>query len=110
MDTRNKRRFNPGDRCVIRQWEDMEAEYGLVGEIINCEGHFYPSMRYLCGKPFTIASVGADIYGGEEEVYYNSLERFEFDDFGFWCITGDMLEYAEGREFKPESYDSLESL
>lgn len=89
----------------------MAAEYGMDDSSIACAGGFVPAMRDLCGKPFTIVAVHEGVVsdGGES---YNSLEKFEWDDLGVscWFITTDMLEYAEGREFKPESYDSLESL
>lgn len=76
-----------GDRFRIRQWEDMELEFGLttVGDI-NCVYCFAKSMRYLCGRPFTIKA---------KEVGYLSEEGEEVDRSapgGRWKISADMLE------------------
>lgn len=46
--------FKEGDIVVVRYWHEMEAEYGLRGHAINCDGGFIPEMRHLCGKFATI--------------------------------------------------------
>ena len=76
-----------GDRLRIRQWEDMELEFGLsnLGDI-KCEYYFAKNMRYLCGRPFTIRA---------EETGYQSEEREELchdAPGGRWKISADMLE------------------
>ena len=44
-----------GNIIKIRQWDDMEEEYGLVGiGSINCECTFTNNMRSLCGSEIKI--------------------------------------------------------
>ena len=51
-------KFNVGDRVVIREWDDMEEEYGLTSSSsINCNCYFTTGMRYLCGREFTIRAL-----------------------------------------------------
>lgn len=78
-----ERKFEVGDRCRIRQWDDMQAEFGLTysGDI-RCKFTFTKPMRGLCGSPFTVRAktLGGDYYA-EENIY------------GGWAISADMLEY-----------------
>lgn len=75
------REFNIGDVCRIRQWDDMATEYGVAPwGSIKCRESFIPSMRYLCGKPFTVKLKPNGIYYSEEGTEGN------------WNISGDMLE------------------
>ena len=79
--------FNPndyptyqiGDRVTIRQWEDMESEFGLneLG-VINVPGYIFTEpMRKYCGKTLTIVrknhylSPNSDCYyfGGSTMVF-----------------------------------------
>ena len=50
--------FQVGDIVRIREWDDMEDEFGVGsnGEIM-CNGIFTSSMRDLCGLKFQIASI-----------------------------------------------------
>lgn len=59
------RKFNVGDKVVIREWDDMEREFGLNGDAINCKCSFLPAMRNLCGKEFVISNIDNDrtVYG-----------------------------------------------
>lgn len=51
-------KYNVGDRVVIREWDDMEEEYGLTfSSDINCNCIFAKGMRYLCGREFTIKAL-----------------------------------------------------
>lgn len=74
-----------GDVLRIRQWDDMEAEFGtFLGErILTPNYNFLSKMAYLCGKLFTVSGVYND-------VCYQSEENVE----GSWKITAEMLEPA----------------
>lgn len=51
-------RFQVGDIVRIREWDDMEDEFGVdFSGAIKCNGVFTPSMRYLCGLELQIASI-----------------------------------------------------
>ena len=65
-----------GDKVVVRDWDDMVAEYGT-----NSDGYiemprfcFTPYMKIYCGKTFTILDVkssnNAYILSGQEEIPY----------------------------------------
>lgn len=57
-------KYNVGDRVVIREWDDMEKEYGLTfSSDINCHYTFAKGMRYLCGKEFTIKKIDYKLDG-----------------------------------------------
>lgn len=83
-----QREFKVGDHLRIRQWEDMEAEFGLnrSGDI-PCEATFTQYMRKLCGREFHVDS---------------KIHSRYFDDthkiFSNWHISGDMLEYADEQD------------
>lgn len=50
--------FCEGEVVVIREWDDMEAEFGLneYGEI-RCKSYFVPVMKPLCGQEFMLLEV-----------------------------------------------------
>ena len=50
--------YNIGDKVTIRQWDDMESEFGLnrFGSITVPES-FTEEMKRYCGKTFTIARI-----------------------------------------------------
>ncbi len=53
-----ERKFKVGDRVRIRQWDDMEKEFGLIGSsYINCACYFTKAMKYLCGKKALIKGI-----------------------------------------------------
>ena len=88
-----KMEFQIGDRVRIRQWDDMEAEFGLddCGDI-PCHLVFTPGMRELCGEEFTIIDIGQ---------YDDNQYFLDGETFCSWNISGDMLEYAGDPE-EPE--------
>lgn len=104
-----ERIFQIGDICRIRQWDDMEAEFGLdASGCINCLLSFDPEMRDLCGKPFTVSRKSHREYG----TVYSSLEGTEAYRVGYtqfeWHITADMLEYAlEPIPIEPATIEEL---
>ena len=90
------RKFKVGDRVRVRQWEDMEREFGLTrfGSIANADV-FTKSMRTLCGKTAIIGG----ITGGGTITLCNQEDA---DTLGWgWCYSSDMFEPAE--EVKPMS-------
>lgn len=78
--------FKVGDRVVVRDWDDMAAEYDVdfEGDIHIEEEHIYftKSMEQYCGMEFEVDGVGA--YG------YISLSGV--DD---WTFSPSMLLHAE---------------
>lgn len=54
------RNFKVGDRVVVRDWDDMAAEYGVSkwGDI-NKDSQFTSSMKHLCGRTATVTCVEA---------------------------------------------------
>lgn len=75
------RKFEVGDVCRIRQWDDMAEEFGVFDGEIECEFSFIEAMRCLCGAIFTIK----DIKG---RCFYS----YEGGTFDKWDISADMLE------------------
>ena len=50
-----------GQRVRIRDWDDMEKEFGSDGlGDIRCPATFTKHMKYLCGKTATITGKGGD--------------------------------------------------
>ena len=76
--------YNVGDQVTIRQWDDMESEFGLneYGEI-KVPKIFSKIMKKFCGQTFTIKEVRRkvppvfDTYILEEDRYYFSAPMFE---------------------------------
>lgn len=83
-------RYNVGDRLRIRQWDDMEAEFGLTYDgDIECKGVFTQSMRDLCGMDFVVSKAFPEF-----DRYYDDSNA----EFSGWVITCDMLEYNDDPE------------
>ena len=78
-------KFKAGDRVRIREWADMEKEFGLSGsETINCQFNFTHNMRHLCGRTASVIYV---IESGEV--------KLDFDDQSgdtYWAYSTDMIE------------------
>ena len=50
--------FSPGDVVVIRDWDDMEEQFGLTESgSIDCKCTFTPEMRCFCGERLIIKSI-----------------------------------------------------
>lgn len=56
-------KYKVGDRVVVRQWDDMEREFGLneYGDI-NCKKIFVVPMNIHCGQTMEIVSVKGKHY------------------------------------------------
>lgn len=84
MNFLNETSYNVGDQVTIRQWDDMESEFGLneYGEI-KVPKIFSKIMKKFCGQTFTIKEVRRkapptfDTYILEEDRYYFSAPMFE---------------------------------
>ena len=76
-----------GNIIKIRQWDDMESEYGLVGiGSINCECTFTNNMRSLCGSEIKI---------NEKMVEDFKKYKYFFADSKTYSISTDMIEYIK---------------
>ena len=73
-----------GNIIKIRQWDDMESEYGLIGTgSINCECAFTDNMRNLCGSEIKI---------NEKMVEDFKKYKYFFADSKTYSISTDMIE------------------
>ena len=79
-----------GDVLQIRQWDDMENEFGLNGlGSVNCYLSFTEGMKYMCGQQFTVVKVHP---GALSRNAYESQELIESSHGRNWHISADMLE------------------
>lgn len=94
-------KYNVGDRVVIREWDDMEEEYGLTSNSsINCNCYFTTGMRYLCGREFTIRAL--------DEPYEGSVKFEENDE---WNYHIDMIRPAHHhKDLNIPSSDLIDNL
>lgn len=70
--------FNVGDAVVIRDWYDMEQEFGLTEYgSIECQFHFVEDMREFCGERLVISYID-----GRGHVHFKShvsgMEEYNF--------------------------------
>ena len=79
-------KFKVGELVRIRQWDDMEKEFGLtmLGSI-SCQCCFTDEMKPLCGKYAEIVRLDKDGRVG--------LKFFNCDDLNTgWAYSTDMIE------------------
>lgn len=71
--------FKVGDKAIVRDWGDMEAEYGVddAGDINTGLEPFVEGMRKYCGHIVTLC-----------DIYRNGFRAKETSD---WSITPEML-------------------
>lgn len=91
-------KYNVGDVCRIRSWEDMCNEYDHTANTIRTPGAtFIKGMECMCGKEFTVDKV----YKFGCGYFYHSRERIEYLG-GVSCIpfaiSEGMLEPAPNTE------------
>ena len=82
-----------GNIIKIRQWDDMEEEYGYssLEEAIMCKHLFTDFMKELCGKEFKITKEMEEDYVRFEHFYIDNY----LDDAGtkdYIIISTDMIE------------------
>lgn len=73
-----------GDKFKVRQWEDMEEEYGTINDndesAIDCECTFIDKMIEYCGTIVTISSINGNNHYiiDEDDGEFNwSMDMFE---------------------------------
>ena len=78
--------YKAGDELRIRQWDDMETEFGTdtFGGIRCPEASFSIDMKHLCGENFTVQR--------RFDNRYYSQEGIERTNYGCWYIVEKMLE------------------
>ena len=85
-------KFKVGDRVRIRQWDDMEKEFGTDAYgSINCHCSFTRSMRKLCGKKATILHIGNFFSQNVSLTDFENCKGIETN----WYYSMDMLEPVE---------------
>lgn len=92
--------YNVGDKVTIRQWDDMESEFGLnrLGSITVPES-FTEEMKRYCGKTFTIARI-------EEGEYGFPVHLLSGNGYNY---TSPMFEQSKPQSVPPSSF-SFDSL
>ncbi len=78
--------IHPGDHLVFRQWEDMEAEYGINEDTgsIACRCYFTKEMQGLCGREVVVQGINDGRIILEDD-------GAKIDDWTY-TISADMLE------------------
>lgn len=81
-------KYKVGDVVRIREWDDMENEFGLDDDgAIKCSGSFVISMKEFCGREGTIY----DFNGSYYKIVFDCEEKS-------WNFSDDMIDhkYAKG--------------
>lgn len=100
-------KYQVGDELRIREWDDMEAEFGVDEDgDIDIPISFMADMRYLCGLDFTVSVVQEK----RDTFQYFSLEGIEENEQGLWIITAEMLEPRTEEDLYVASDGELENL
>lgn len=81
-----------GNIIKIRQWDDMEEEYGYSSfeEAIMCKHSFADFMKELCGKEFKITKEMEEDYARFEHFYIDNYLDAGIKDY--IIISTDMIE------------------
>lgn len=82
-----------GDKIRIREWDDMEKEYGLdlMGDI-KASSYFVSKMRYLCGTEHVVTDI--------EDSHTTYIDN--------WLISDDMVEILnDDTPVTKEDYDPV---
>lgn len=94
--------FAVGDVVRIREWDDMESEFGLKYDAdIDCTAVFVAGMRESCGELCTVlAKVGKYVdLAFEDPKINNKMHGWEF--------STDMIEPAGNIGMSPEAVRSV---
>lgn len=93
-------RYEVGDKVLIRDWDDMEREFGIGGaDGINCECGFTKGMKKFCNTVVEIVRVTASSH-------YRIKKEGEFRTFTNDMIAGKVVNEPESS--KPEFVPHLE--
>lgn len=105
--------INIGDVLKVRQWDDMAAEYDVVGTCIYISDDetpliacFSDDMRGLCGRKFTVSQKMKRY----SYFYYASEEGIEKMSMISHGITAEMLEPFYEEEFEVATDDEIKLL
>ena len=82
--------FQPGDRVRVRQFDDMESEYGYndAGSLLRVPFFFNREMKQYCGMEYVVEDACEASWAGKPcQMVYGLPSR--------WNWTNAMLEYAE---------------
>ena len=84
-----------GNIIKIRQWDDMEEEYGYssLENAIMCEHLFTDFMEELCGKEFKITKEMEEDFKEYEYFYTDDLDCLDIELSVI--ISTDMIEYIK---------------
>ena len=88
-----KELMKEGNTIKIRQWKDMEEEYGHSGseKAIMCKHLFTDDMGELCGKEFKITKQMEEEYKAIGHFYIDNYSD-DIDTKPYFIITTDMIE------------------
>lgn len=86
---KEKPKFKVGELVRIRQWDDMEKEFGTTASgTVNCKCGFTVTMKPLCGKYAEIKDLRVD------DIVFLHFFNCEEDD-KCWSYSTDMIEKVE---------------
>lgn len=87
-------KYKVGDKVIVREWDDMEKEFGLdSGGDIKAKCCFVESMREHCGKSVTITGFTPEgNYWVKESMFIFSEDTFEKKHHQKIVITTDGVE------------------
>lgn len=83
---KEKPKFKVGELVRIRQWDDMEKEFGTTGKCIPCLVNFIKDMKPLCGKYAEIVRLRNN--NSRVELKFFNCDGLEIG----WMYSTDMLE------------------
>ncbi len=69
-------KFKVGDRVVVKEWDEMVKEFGLILDFINCNLDFVPSMKHFCGETGTIIRFDNRGSGVDIDFDNSTLEKY----------------------------------
>lgn len=93
--------YNVGDKVTIRQWDDMESEFGLDSYGgINVPKAFTESMKQYCGQTLPIVHVCHHVPPTFDSYYLGGSSRI---------FSSPMFEQSKPQSIPPSSlsFDSL---
>ena len=89
--------FAVGDVVRIREWDDMESEFGLrFGQDIKCTHTFVAGMRESCGE---LCTIRAKDYKYVDLVFKDPEIDAKMHGYNF---STDMIEPVENVDMSPE--------
>lgn len=94
--------YNIGDKVTIRQWDDMESEFGLneFGDIKVPKFFFTEPMKQYCGQTLPIVRINHHVYSMFVSYHFDGIPA---------VFTSLMFEQSKPQSVPPSSlsFDSL---